>query len=394
MAGELDFFISRYFQKGYCYKEILGVLRARHNTSISVRQLHRHLRRLGLYRNGYHSETSDVIAFVQSELLGSGSSIGYRAMHQRCVNKGLRMPRESVAIIQKELDPEGVELRKRHCLRRRLYYAKGPNWVWHMDGYDKLKPYGLCIHGAIDGYSRRILWLRLCRSNKDPKVVCSVFMKALQKIKGAPRKVVGDRGTENVYVAAAQRFFRRSHTDASAGFYSFRYGKSVSNQRIEAWWAMLRRSCTGWWINFFRDLIEQGMIDITDPIHVECVRFCFAAILQKELNQMKTTWNNHRIRRSVNSNQQHRPPGRPNILYFAPSTLEPSIQDHKKGIDNTDKEVVQELCCNCESKEYICTDEFFTLASVILSEQNLNMPNTPIEALRLYTTLISHINRI
>ena len=28
---------------------------------------------------------------------------------------------------------------------------QGPNFLWHCDGYDKLKPYGLCIHGCIDG---------------------------------------------------------------------------------------------------------------------------------------------------------------------------------------------------------------------------------------------------
>ena len=32
------------------------------------------------------------------------------------------------------------------------FSRKGPNYLWHMDGYDKLKPYGFCIHGAIDGY--------------------------------------------------------------------------------------------------------------------------------------------------------------------------------------------------------------------------------------------------
>ena len=30
----------------------------------------------------------------------------------------------------------------------------GPKFVWHLDGYDKLKPSGFTIHGASDGYSR------------------------------------------------------------------------------------------------------------------------------------------------------------------------------------------------------------------------------------------------
>ena len=30
-------------------------------------------------------------------------------------------------------------------------FIQGPNYVWHCDGYDKLKPYGFPIHGCIDG---------------------------------------------------------------------------------------------------------------------------------------------------------------------------------------------------------------------------------------------------
>lgn len=32
---------------------------------------------------------------------------------------------------------------------------KGPNYTWHMDGYDKLSPYGVTIHGCIDGYVKK-----------------------------------------------------------------------------------------------------------------------------------------------------------------------------------------------------------------------------------------------
>jgi len=40
-----------------------------------------------------------------------------------------------------------------------------------MDGYGKLKPYASCI----DGFSRKMLWLKVYSSNKDPKVVCRYF---------------------------------------------------------------------------------------------------------------------------------------------------------------------------------------------------------------------------
>ena len=65
--------------------------------------------------------------------------------------EGLRVPRIIVQDMLKELDPEGT-----HRLKRRSYVNRGPNDSWHMDGYDKLKPFGFAIHGAIDGFSRNI----------------------------------------------------------------------------------------------------------------------------------------------------------------------------------------------------------------------------------------------
>ena len=73
----------------------------------------------------------------------------------KCIS--LVVAREIVRILLKTLDPEGVLLRSRHRFRLRTYSVKGPNYVWHLDGCDKLKPFGFPIHGAIDGYSRRIL---------------------------------------------------------------------------------------------------------------------------------------------------------------------------------------------------------------------------------------------
>ena len=71
-----------------------------------------------------------------------------------------------------------------------------------------MKPYGFEMHGCIDGYSRRVLWLSVILSNKDPKEVCNLYFNYLLCAKGVPRKVVADRGTENVNIAGSQRFLR------------------------------------------------------------------------------------------------------------------------------------------------------------------------------------------
>ena len=109
-----------------------------------------------------------------SELInGPCSALGYRAIWHTLEMEGLRIPRVIVQDLLKEMDPEGSELRRKHRLKRRVYQNPGPNYSWHIDGYDKLKCWGFPIHGAIDGFSRRILWLEITRSNNSPNKIAT-----------------------------------------------------------------------------------------------------------------------------------------------------------------------------------------------------------------------------
>ena len=102
--------------------------------------LKRVLKSRKLRRRENASRITEVINAVGEEFRGSGNSIGYRQMYQRVlVDHSLVVARETVRIILKTLDPEGVLLRSRHRFRRRTYSVKGPNYMWHLDGYDKLK---------------------------------------------------------------------------------------------------------------------------------------------------------------------------------------------------------------------------------------------------------------
>ena len=73
-----------------------------------------------------------------------GSSGGYRTVWHTLEMEGIRIPQKFVQMFLKEIDPAG-------CERRRQYVNPGPDFAWHIDGYDKLKPWGFPIHGAIDG---------------------------------------------------------------------------------------------------------------------------------------------------------------------------------------------------------------------------------------------------
>lgn len=55
----------------------------------------------------------------------------------------------------KELDPEGVDFRKKEI----------------KEAYDKLKPFGISIHGSIDGFSRRLVLLQVSSTIKNTQVI-------------------------------------------------------------------------------------------------------------------------------------------------------------------------------------------------------------------------------
>ena len=62
--------------------------------------------------------------------------------------------------------------------------------------------------------------------------------------------------------------FKDSHENCSLFF-----GKSIANQPIEPWWSYLRKVFLQRWINYFKDLIDEGLFDPSDEVDQECLRF-------------------------------------------------------------------------------------------------------------------------
>ena len=156
------------------------------------------LKSYGLCRRGCNVDDNQIRQYIIEELDGPVKLSGYRAMWRRLkVKHGLNIPRYIVARLLKEIDPEGSLHRQAHRLRRRQYLNPGPNYCWHADGYEKLKPYGFPIHGCIDGFSRRILWLALEKSNNNPKVIARLFLDTVKRVEGCPVLVRTDRGHQS-----------------------------------------------------------------------------------------------------------------------------------------------------------------------------------------------------
>ena len=81
----------------------------------------------------------------------------------------------------------------------------------------------MVIHGAIDGYSRKILYLKCAKNNRASSVI-SYFSEAVSTF-GIPDKVRSDKGGEKVDVWRFQQNDMQSSCVIT--------GSSTHNERIE-----------------------------------------------------------------------------------------------------------------------------------------------------------------
>lgn len=107
---------------------------------------------------------------------------------------------------------------------------------------------------------------------------------------------------------AAIQYFFRNNDDAHS------YCSSLRNQRIEGFLSSLRRSQTTWWMNFLKDLAHQKNLNTDNGFQQDCLWFCFAELIQNDLDKTLERWNTHKIRKSRNDTISERA----NALYFLP----------------------------------------------------------------------------
>jgi len=157
-----------------------------------------------------------------------------------------------------------------------------------MDGNLKLKDYGFVLHGCIDGYSRRVIYLEV-NTNNRASTVLNAFLTGVQRLNTIPERIRADKGRENVEVAT----WMLVHQGVGRG--SFITGRSVHNQRIERMWRDVNR-----WNSTFRCIFHHlrtnDYFDIDDDVDKFCLIFVYLPLLRRSLSQFVRVWNNHKIR--------------------------------------------------------------------------------------------------
>ena len=245
---------------------------------------------------------------VKNELGTSSLLLGYRQMTEiLAVRYGVSISTEDVSKTSKNIDPDGVTIRKNKVIRRRIYHIIGPGYIYQINGNDKLKRLGFPIHGCIDRFSRKV-WLVVSTTNNDTLLVGNLYLNCIKQYKIVPKLLRMDAGTENIYCQDLQVYFTGEEESVS-------YASSTRNQRIEAFWSRLKRYKLSWWIDFFTGMTISGIFKPDNKLHKELLLFVFMPILQKEMNEFLMTWNSRNVRQSAAA-----PGGVPDVLFHVPGT--------------------------------------------------------------------------
>ena len=138
MEDDVEFveLVKKLFYDGFKYHTIVNLLKKFMGVDISVRTLKRYFQKLNLRRKGLNFDENRVRRLI-SEITQepTGMLRGYRAVWQilRSVYH-IQIPRISVEILLREIDPQSSCMRQSRRLNRRRYNSHGPNFVWHVDG--------------------------------------------------------------------------------------------------------------------------------------------------------------------------------------------------------------------------------------------------------------------
>ena len=158
----------------------------------------------------------------------------------------------------------------------------------HLDGHHKLIRWRMVIHGAVDGFSRPVVFLR-CGTDNEAVTVLELFEEATKKF-NMPHRIRCDHGTENIDVA---RWMLAKHNPFINPVIT---GLSVHNQRIERLWRDIGDSFVRYYRCLFYFMEENFLLDPVSEVHLYALHFVYLPRINRSIEEFILQWNNHPVR--------------------------------------------------------------------------------------------------
>ncbi len=251
---------------------------------ISRQTLYHRLEEYGIPCTDSTAMSSNDIDALIIDIKKDHPNDGEVMMQGHLVGQGIRIPRSELRASIHRVDHENTLLRSSRVVKRRQYSVECPNSLWHMDGHHKLIRWRFVVHGAIDGFSRTIPYLRCCTNNRASTVL-TLFQDGVSKF-GLPDRVRSDHGGENIDVWRYMLEMHNYNPDCVLT------GSSTHNERIERLWRDVHRSLLHF-ADTFRDFESEGILDTLNDVDMYCLHHVFLPRLNKCVYDFQESWNNH-----------------------------------------------------------------------------------------------------
>lgn len=252
---------------------------------VSRSTIYRRMLEEGRVIGSYTQMTDTALDSIVQRLKVDHPNDGEVLMGGHLARIGVRVTRAKLRASIRRVDPDGVRERGRKAIKRRVYSVPYANYIWHIDSNHKLIRWRMVIHGAIDGYSRKIMYLK-CANNNKASTVVSFFSSAVNLF-GMPDKIRSDKGGENTDVWRYMLHYNNMDSSCVVT------GSSTHNERIERLWCDVFR-CVG---QIFYDLLygleDDEFLEPLNDTDLFCVHYAILPELNRCLEEFRESWNNH-----------------------------------------------------------------------------------------------------
>ncbi|KAG8708075.1 hypothetical protein FRC09_001464 [Ceratobasidium sp. 395] len=287
----------------------------------SYRRLRESLGLFGVRKQGWTVETAAPVLAAARE---RHPTAGIQEMRNILrVENSSRVPRSVIHEWMKITEPDQLEARKRRVVKRRRFYSTGPNEIWALDQHDKWKRFGMWMHVGLDVYSGRILWLKVWKTNRNPRLICSWYLSAIEdpEIDGMPLLTYSDPGSENYGVANAQSWLRQMLDASLVGSMQHKWLRKHGNIKPEIFWSQLRARFAPPLEQLMQEGLDQEWYNLHNELEYLIFLWLFTPFLQSELDLFAYRYNTSRKRANTKTLL---PQGRPKYIYEFPEHFDAS----------------------------------------------------------------------
>nr|XP_055025416.1 uncharacterized protein LOC129415450 isoform X2 [Misgurnus anguillicaudatus] len=134
--------------------------------------------------------------------------------------------------------------------------------------------------------------------------------------------------------------------------------------RAEFFNSILKKTWIKKWQVTFETMMESGILDLDNSVHINCLQYTHLPLLQKELTTEQRLWNTHDIRKQRNVAG---PFGKPDVLFTLPPQ---GFADMLCKVYDDLLQYAEQLVCATDEPLLVANETFRTIAEAILRDAN------------------------